>query len=110
MSIGKNIQKVSKDLGISIADLAKQANMPERTVRSIVSDEIQNPTVKSIKKIIIALGVSADMILFDDEELGENGDLKILFREIERLKYENRDYAKKVMKAIIVQLKNQELE
>ena len=110
MSIGKNIQKVSKELGMSISDLAKQASMPERTVRSIVSDEIKNPTVQSIKKIIIALGVSADMILFDDEELGENGDLKILFRELERLEYENRDYAKKVIKAIIVQLKNQELE
>ena len=58
----------------------------------------------------IALGVSADMILFDDEELGENGDLKILFRELERLENENREYAKKVIKAIVIQLKNQELD
>lgn len=49
------------------------------------------------------------MILFDDDELGENGDLKILFRELERLEDENRDYAKKVIKAIIIQLKNAEL-
>lgn len=109
MSVGQNIHKVCKELGISIADLAVQANMSERTVRSIASDEVDTK-VSSIKKIIVALGVSADMILFDDEELGENGDLKILFRELERLENENREYAKKVIKAIIIQLKNQELD
>lgn len=108
MSVGQNIQKACKELGISIAELAIQANMSERTVRSITTDEVDTK-VSSIKKIIIALGVSADMILFDDDELGENGDLKILFRELERLEDENRDYAKKVIKAIIIQLKNAEL-
>ena len=109
MTIGKNIHKACEKLGITIKELSQQANIPERTMRSIAKDEV-NPTVKSIKKIILALGTSADMILFNDEEEIENGDLKILFRELEKLEGENREYAKRVIKAVIIQLKNKELE
>lgn len=108
MSVGQNIQKICKDLGISITELADLANMSERTVRSITSDEVDTK-VSSIKKLIIALGVSADMVLFDDEELGKNGDLKILFREIDRWDGERREYIKKVIRAIIIQEKNDEI-
>ena len=71
MSIGENIKNICKDLGINGNDLAKQANIPKRTAHSIINDE-GDPRVSNIKKIAIALGVSADMILFDDEEMGKD--------------------------------------
>ncbi|MCU4380039.1 helix-turn-helix domain-containing protein [Acinetobacter haemolyticus] len=108
MSIGENIKKICIDLGINGSDLAKQANLPKRTVHSIMNDE-GDPRASNIKKIVIALGVSADTVLFDDEEIGTDGDLKILFRELSRLKGESREYAKNVLKAIIIQQKNKEL-
>jgi hypothetical protein len=42
-----------------------------------------DPTASTLKKIIITLGVSADMVLFDDDEQTKNTDVKTLAREIE---------------------------
>lgn len=109
MSIGENIKAVCKELGINGNDLSKQSGVAKRTVHSIMNDE-GDPRASNLKKIIIALGVSADKILFDDDEIGIEGDLKILFREVNRLEGENREYAKNVIKAIIIQQKNRELE
>lgn len=57
----------------------------------------------------IALGVSSDMILFDDEELGTNGDLKILFCEVERFENKEREQLKDMLKMMIVHNKSKEL-
>ena len=78
MSIGENIKKLCDELSLNGNELAKQANLKPRTVYSIMNDE-GDPRASNLKKIIIALGVSADTILFDDEEIGKDGDLKILF-------------------------------
>ncbi|MDR8084971.1 transcriptional regulator, partial [Acinetobacter baumannii] len=56
-----------------------------------------------------ALGVSSDMILFNDEELGTNGDLKILFREVERFGGKEREQLKDMLKMMIVHNKSKEL-
>lgn len=49
------------------------------------------------------------MFLFDDEELGLNGDLKILFREVERFEGKEREQLKDMLKMIIVHNKSKEL-
>lgn len=108
MSLGQNIQKLCKNLNMTTKDLSVQSNIPYRTVNSIINDE-GDPRVSNIKKIIIALNTTADMILFDDEETGTDGDLAILFRELNRLKGQKREYAKQVIRAIIIQQKNDEL-
>ncbi|MDR8273547.1 transcriptional regulator, partial [Acinetobacter baumannii] len=53
--------------------------------------------------------VSSDMILFNDEELGTNGDLKILFREVERFGGKEREQLKDMLKMMIVHNKSKEL-
>ncbi|UEL55104.1 hypothetical protein [Acinetobacter baumannii] len=49
------------------------------------------------------------MILFNDEELGTNGDLKILFREVERFENKEREQLKDMLKMMIVHNKSKEL-
>ena len=108
MTIGKNIDKICREIGLSRVELADQSGVPERTVRSIVGDEV-DPKVSTIKKIIIALGVSADQVLFDDEESLEGTDIKILFRDINKLEGDDREYAKKVIKGVLIHMRSQEL-
>jgi len=49
------------------------------------------------------------MVLFDDEELGLNGDLKILFREVERFEGKERKQLKDMLRMMIVHNKSKEL-
>jgi hypothetical protein len=47
--------------------------------------------------------------LFNDHEQGENTDLSILYRELEKFKGEDREYAKKVIKGILIHHRSQKL-
>lgn len=53
--------------------------------------------------------MSADTILFDETDMGTNGDLKILFREVERFEGKEREQLKDMLKMMIVHNKSKEL-
>jgi transcriptional regulator with XRE-family HTH domain len=108
MSVGENIQKLLKELGLNRKQLAKLANLKESTVYDACRRE-GNPSSDTLKKIIIALGVSADMVLFDDDEQTNNNDIQILARQLEGFKGEDREMAKEMMSMIILRHKSKEL-
>ena len=108
MSVSANIRRLCKELNISQKDLAKLANLPASTISSALK-EGSDPRASTIKNVVIALGVSSDMVLFDDEELGLNGDLKILFREVERFEGKEREQLKDMLRMMIVHNKSKEL-
>lgn len=96
-------------LDVSTTDLARLSKTPYRTIQRLLNDEASDPRLSTLKPIIITLGVSSDMVIFDDEELHKNGDLEILFRELIKLKGQERETVKDVLKALIIQSKNREL-
>lgn len=107
MSIAKNIQKRSKELGIGMNELAFLANLPKRTIHSIWTGESSDPRASSLKKIAIALGTTTDKLLFDDDE---NEEMLAMIREFETLNKDKQEYAKKVFRAILIQTKNEQLQ
>lgn len=109
MTLKHNIRKIMGELDISPTELGKLSKTPYRTIQRILNDDTADPRISTLKPIIITLGVSADMVIFDDEEMGKNGDLEILFRELIRLKGKERETVKEVLKALIIQSKNREL-
>lgn len=108
MSVGQNIKKLCEKLGISGKELAQLSKVPASTIYSILSDKA-DPTATNLKKIVITLGVTADMVLFDDDETNKNTDIQILAREIEKFKGKDREQAKEMMKALIIHHKSKEL-
>ncbi|ECE6726404.1 MULTISPECIES: helix-turn-helix domain-containing protein [Acinetobacter] len=108
MSVGRNIKKVCDQVGITNRELARLSKIPESTINTIIADK-SDPKASNLKKIIIALGVSADTILFDETDMGTNGDLKILFREVERFEGKEREQLKDMLKMMIVHNKSKEL-
>lgn len=108
MSVSTNIKRLMKELNLNQKELAKLASLPPSTISSALKED-SDPRASTIKNIVIALGVSSDMLLFDDEELGVNGDLKILFREVERFEGKERDQLKDMLKMMIVHNKSKEL-
>lgn len=108
MSISRNIRKIMKELNINQKELAKLASLPPSTISSALKEN-SDPRASTIRNITIALGISADMLMFNDEELGKNGDLKILFREVERFKDQDREQLKSMLRMMIVHNKSKEL-
>ena len=62
-TIGKNIKKYRKKLGISQDVLSKKANLAFHTIAKIEAGATPNPTIETVKKIADALGVSVDDLI-----------------------------------------------
>ncbi len=65
--------------------IAKEANMPERTVTRIFSRETENPSVENLYKIVNVLGGSLDDILAGTKAVIGRTNLAELEAEVERL-------------------------
>lgn len=108
MSIAKNIKRLLNELNLNQRELAKLASLPPSTINNALKDD-SDPRASTIKNIVIALGVTSDLILFDDDEQDENTDLKVLFREIERFEGKEREQVKDMLRMMIVHNKSKEL-
>lgn len=109
MALKDNLREILKKLDVSAKELSRLSRVPYTTIQRILNDEQADPRASTIKPIVITLGISSDMLLFDDDELGKNGDLEILFRELIKLEGQERETVKDVLKALIIQSKNREL-
>jgi len=61
--ISTNIKKYRNKLGISQDVLSKRANLAFHTIAKIEAGSTPNPTIKTVKKIADALGVSLDGLM-----------------------------------------------
>lgn len=107
MSLGKNIENRSRELGITTKELSELSGVPYTTLRDIVMEK-SNPSIDKIKKIAITLHTTIDRLVYDDE-LDKDDELKMLFIEISNMKKENQKTARNMLKALIIQNKSQEL-
>lgn len=108
MSLGKNIEDRCKQLGISIKELSELSGVSYTTLRDIVADK-SSPSIDKVKNIAFALHTTIDRIVYGEDELNEEDELKMLFMEISKMKSENKKTARNMLKALIVQNKSQEL-
>lgn len=108
MTIGKNILRRCKELNLTIKDLSILSRVPNTTLHNIVSDK-SIPRVDSIKKIAIALHTTADKLLFDEDDINAEDELRILFIEITKMPYNEQRTIKEMIRALIIQSKTREL-
>lgn len=108
MSIGQNITKRLDELNISQSDLARLAKIKTSTLNGIVLGKTI-PRADNVKKIAIALETTTDKILFDDDEINADDELKWIFAEVNKMQAEKKRIAKDMLKALIVQNKSEEM-
>ncbi|NIH15845.1 helix-turn-helix transcriptional regulator [Serratia symbiotica] len=63
------------------------------------------PTLDVIRRLAIALGVSADMLVFDEQERSPVGQLRYQFETISRMPQHEQDVIRELLDAMII--KNQ---
>jgi len=109
MGIGSRIRQERQRQSLDMRELAKLSGIPERTLADI-EREVTSPRADNLKRLIISLGCSADQIMFDDDELTEDGDMAVLVRELAKTEEETRQTVKRVIRAMLVQERVFELE
>ena len=62
-TIGDNIRKYRKKLGISQDILSKRANLAFHTIAKIEAGSTPDPRIETVKKIANALGVTLDDLM-----------------------------------------------
>ena len=95
-----------------LASLRKQKGLTQRSLAELVGVHVvqvrryeggsSQPTLDVIRKMAKALSVSADTLLFEEEERGPSDDLKLQFEAVAAFDPEDRKVAKAVLDGLIL--------
>jgi len=97
----ERLVSLRKDRGLTQQGLAKSVAMHISQIRRYESGQSQ-PTLAAIRKLAIALSVSADMLLFEKDERGPGEDLRLQFEAANRLDPEEKNVIRSVIESIVL--------
>lgn len=84
MGFAERLAKLRKARGLTQQALADKAGMHVVQIRRYETNASQ-PSLEAIRKLAIALSVSADVMVFDEGERGPSDRLKMHFEAVSRL-------------------------
>jgi transcriptional regulator with XRE-family HTH domain len=90
-----------KERGLTQQALADLVEMHISQIRRYESGQSQ-PTLDAIRKLAITLSVSADMLLFAQDERGPDDDLRLQFEAACRLDPEEKNVIRSVIESIVL--------
>lgn len=104
MEFPERLTALRKERGLTQQALADAVGLAVLQIRRYEGGTSQ-PTLDVIRKLSIALGISADMLVFDAEERGPDELLRYQFETICRLSAREQEVVRSLLDAVIV--KNQ---
>jgi transcriptional regulator with XRE-family HTH domain len=96
MQFPERIVALRKKKSLTQQALADKVEVHLTQIQRYESGAVQ-PTLDVIRRLAIALSVSADMLIFDKDERGPDEDLKLQFEAISRMSKDE----KKIIKALL---------
>ena len=96
MQFPERIVALRKEKNLTQQALADKVEVHLTQIQRYESGAVQ-PTLDVIRRLAIALSVSADMLIFDKDERGPDDDLKLQFEAISRMSKDE----KKIIKALL---------
>lgn len=104
MKFPERLATLRKARGLTQLTLSDQVGVTALQVHRYESGTSQ-PTLDVIRRLAIALGVSSDMLVFDEEERGPSDALRYQFETISRMSAHEQEVVRELLDALIV--KNQ---
>jgi len=101
LNFHKRLVTLRKERGLTQQALAEMVSMHISQIRRYESGQSQ-PTLEAIRKLAVALSVSADMLLFEKDERGPDDDLRLQFEAASRLDPEEKSVIRSVIESIVL--------
>ena len=98
----EHLAQLRKDKGLTQPQLAEKIGVHVAQVRRYEAGTSQ-PTLDVIRSLAVALGVSADELLFAPDERGPSEDLKLQFEAVSRFDPEAKKVVQQVLDSMILQ-------
>ena len=101
MSFSKRLAAVRKSRNLTQAQVSEITGIHLSQVKKYESGESQ-PSLDVLRKITLALHISADELLFDQEERGPSDDFRLQFEAISKFSGEDKKVAKELLDILIL--------
>lgn len=101
MDFPKRLAKLRKQRSLTQQGLADAVDIHITQISRYEGGDSQ-PTLEVIRKLSIALGVSADMLIFDDGEREPDDSLRFQFQTICQFEEEDKKVAEAVLEGLIL--------
>lgn len=109
MTFAERLHALRKERGLTQKALAELCGTHTTQIQRYESGETQ-PNLDALRKLAIGLHVSADILVFDDDERGPaTNDLKLVLEAVSDFDDEDRAMAKKVIQGLILQHQHKKL-
>lgn len=102
MEFSERLAALRKERGLTQKALAEQVGVHITQIQRYENGSIQ-PTLDVLRRLAVALSVSADLLVFDKDERGPDADLKLEFEALSQFDPEEKAIAKKVLQGLIIQ-------
>ncbi|GLS26530.1 helix-turn-helix domain-containing protein [Marinibactrum halimedae] len=101
MSFSDRLTALRKDRGLTQQALADAVQVHLTQINRYEGGDSQ-PTLEVIRKLAITLGVSADMLIFDEGERGPDDSLRFQFETVSKFEEEDKKVAQAVLEGLIL--------
>lgn len=100
MSIADNLRTIRRDRNLTLQQMADLVGLHLNQVRRYEIGETQ-PSLDALKKIAVALSISADDLIFGQHERGPDEALKLKFEAVRQFDPDERKIAEGVLDSLI---------
>jgi transcriptional regulator with XRE-family HTH domain len=101
MDFPQRIAALRKERALTQQALADHVGVHVSQIRRYEAGE-STPTLDVLRKLAIALSVSADTLVFDKDERGPDDDLRLQFEATQRLSDEEKQTVKRVLEGLLL--------
>ncbi|MCP4896167.1 MAG: helix-turn-helix transcriptional regulator [bacterium] len=101
MAFPERLAKLRKEKGLTQQALADRVHLHVIQVRRYEKGSSQ-PTLEVIRRLAVALSVSSDTLVFDEDERGPSDDLRLQFEAVSAFDEEDKAVARTVLEGLIL--------
>jgi len=101
MSFSERVARLRKSKGWTQQELAEKVGVRVLQIRRYENGSSQ-PTLEVIKNLAVALGVTADTLIFESDERGPGEEFKLQFEALQNFDEEERKIAKALLESLIL--------
>ena len=99
MTLAHQLRALREAKAWSRKKLAEESGLTEGTIVNI--EQGADPKGNTLKRLIIALGCTADELLFEENEISADDQFKLMLSEVKKLDDKDKAFIKDVLKAAL---------